>query len=136
MTAPVRAVAASLLNDVAQGSSLNKIYSRAEQSVADSEQPLLRELVYGSLRLWPLYKGVTRQLLERPYMLRAAAACRADAVAACKRATGDNFDKRDERNYGLQLHATSRVASGCAKRVHWHWEHACLSPAAAHRIAA
>ena len=66
MTAPVRAVAASLLNDVAQGSSLNKIYSRAEQSVADSEQPLLRELVYGSLRLWPLYKGVTRQLLKRP----------------------------------------------------------------------
>ena len=66
MTVPVRAVAASLLDDVAQGSSLNKIYSRAERSVADSEQPLLRELVYGSLRLWPLYKGVTRQLLERP----------------------------------------------------------------------
>ena len=66
MTVPVRAVAASLLDDVAQGSSLNKIYVRAERSVADSEQPLLRELVYGSLRLWPRYKGVTRQLLERP----------------------------------------------------------------------
>ena len=66
MTVPVRAVAASLLDDVAQGSSLNKIYGRAERSVADNEQPFLRELVYGSLRLWPLYKGVTRQLLERP----------------------------------------------------------------------
>ena len=66
MTEPVRAVAASLLDDVAKGSSLNKIYDRAERSVADSEQPFLRELVYGSLRLWPLYKGVTRQLLERP----------------------------------------------------------------------
>ena len=66
MTVPVRAVAASLLDDVAQGNSLNKIYSHAERSVADSERPFLRELVYGSLRLWPLYKGVTRQLLERP----------------------------------------------------------------------
>jgi len=66
MTVPVRAVAASLLDDVAQGSSLNKIYARAERTVAESEQPFLRELVYGSLRLWPLYKGVTRQLLERP----------------------------------------------------------------------
>ena len=66
MTVPVRAVAASLLDDVAQGSSLNKIYGRAERSVADNEQPFLRELVYGSLRLWPLYKGVTRQLFERP----------------------------------------------------------------------
>ena len=66
MTVPVRAVAASLLDDVARGNSLNKIYSRAERSVADSKRPLLRELVYGSLRLWPLYKGVTRQLLERP----------------------------------------------------------------------
>ena len=66
MTVPVRAVATSLLDDVAKGSSLNKIFSRAERSVADSERPLLRELVYGTLRLWPLYKGVTRQLLERP----------------------------------------------------------------------
>jgi 16S rRNA (cytosine967-C5)-methyltransferase len=66
MTVSVRAVAASVLGDVAQGSSLNKIYSRAERSLADSERPFLRELVYGSLRLWPLYKGVTRQLLERP----------------------------------------------------------------------
>jgi len=66
MTVPVRAVAASVLDDVAQGSSLNKIYARAERTVAESEQPFLRELVYGSLRLWPLYKGVTRQLLERP----------------------------------------------------------------------
>ena len=66
MTVPVRAVAASLLDDVARGSSLNKIYARAERTVAESEKPFLRELVYGSLRLWPLYKGVTRQLLERP----------------------------------------------------------------------
>ena len=66
MTVPVRAVAASLLDDVARGSSLNKIYARAERTVAESEKPFLRELVYGSLRLWPLYKGITRQLLERP----------------------------------------------------------------------
>lgn len=66
MTTPVRAVAASILHDVTQGSSLNKVYGRAEKTVADREHPLLRELVYGSLRLWPLYKGITRQLLERP----------------------------------------------------------------------
>lgn len=66
MATPVRSAAASLLDDVAQGSSLNHVYNRAERQVAESEQPFLRELVYGSLRLWPLYKGVTRQLLERP----------------------------------------------------------------------
>ncbi len=66
MATPVRSAAASLLDDVAQGSSLNHVYNRAERQVAENEQPFLRELVYGSLRLWPLYKGVTRQLLERP----------------------------------------------------------------------
>lgn len=66
MSAPARAVAASLLDDVAHGSSLNKIYDRAERTVSEGDQPFLRELVFGSLRLWPLYKGVTRQLLERP----------------------------------------------------------------------
>ncbi len=66
MATPVRSAAASLLDDVAQGSSLNHVYNRAERQVAESEQPFLRELVYGSLRLWPLYRGVTRQLLERP----------------------------------------------------------------------
>ena len=66
MTSPARVVAASLLDDVAHGSSLNKIYDRAERTVSESDQPFLRELVFGSLRLWPLYKGVTRQLLERP----------------------------------------------------------------------
>ncbi len=66
MATPVRSAAASLLDDVAQGSSLNHVYNRAERQVAENEQPFLRELVYGSLRLWPLYRGVTRQLLERP----------------------------------------------------------------------
>ena len=66
MSASVRATAASLLDEVAQGASLSNLYGRAEITVAENEQSFLRELVYGSLRLWPLYKGVTRQLFERP----------------------------------------------------------------------
>ena len=66
MNLSVRAVAASLIDEVARGGSLNTVYSAAENTVATSERPFLRELVYGTLRLWPLYKGVIRQVLDRP----------------------------------------------------------------------
>ena len=66
MNLSVRAVAASLIDEVAQGGSLNTVYSDAENTVATGERPFLRELVYGTLRLWPLYKGVVRQVLDRP----------------------------------------------------------------------
>ena len=66
MNLSVRAVAASLIDEVARGGSLNTVYSDAENTVATGERPFLRELVYGTLRLWPLYKGVVRQVLDRP----------------------------------------------------------------------
>lgn len=62
----LRLSAALLLDKVQQGGSLNTLYDEAQRDVDDSQRAFFKELVYGSLRLWPLYKGFTRQLLEKP----------------------------------------------------------------------
>ena len=62
----LRLSATLLLDKVQQGGSLNALFDQAQNTVDESERAFFRELVYGSLRLWPLYKGITRQLLEKP----------------------------------------------------------------------
>ncbi|MDG1799907.1 MAG: transcription antitermination factor NusB, partial [Luminiphilus sp.] len=66
MILSVRVASVRLLDDVSHGGSLNTLYGPTEASVQDSDRAFLKELVYGSLRLWPLYKGIVRQLLDRP----------------------------------------------------------------------
>ena len=66
MILSVRVASVRLLDDVSHGGSLNTLYGPIEASVQDSDRAFLKELVYGSLRLWPLYKGIVRQLLDRP----------------------------------------------------------------------
>ena len=66
MILSVRVASVRLLDDVSHGGSLNTLYGPMEASVQDSDRAFLKELVYGSLRLWPLYKGIVRQLLDRP----------------------------------------------------------------------
>lgn len=55
-----------LLDKVQQGGSLNTLFEIAQNDIDESDRAFFRELVYGSLRLWPRYKGITRQLLEKP----------------------------------------------------------------------
>ena len=62
----LRLSATLLLDKVQQGGSLNALFENAQSEVDESDRAFFRELVYGSLRLWPMYKGVTRQLLEKP----------------------------------------------------------------------
>ena len=62
----LRLSAALLLDKVQQGGSLNTLFESAQNEVDESDRAFFRELVYGSLRLWPMYKGITRQLLEKP----------------------------------------------------------------------
>ena len=62
----LRLSATLLLDKVQQGGSLNALFDQTQNEVDESERAFFRELVYGSLRLWPLYKGITRQLLEKP----------------------------------------------------------------------
>ena len=66
MTLPVRVASVRLLDDVSRGGSLNTLYRPIEACVQDSDRAFLKELVYGSLRLWPFYKGIVRQLLDQP----------------------------------------------------------------------
>ena len=62
----LRLSATLLLDKVQQGGSLNTLFEMAQNDIDESDRAFFRELVYGSLRLWPLYKGITRQLLEKP----------------------------------------------------------------------
>lgn len=62
----LRVSATLLLDKVQQGGSLNALFESAQNEVDESDRAFFRELVYGSLRLWPMYKGITRQLLEKP----------------------------------------------------------------------
>jgi 16S rRNA (cytosine967-C5)-methyltransferase len=69
----LRLSATLLLDKVQQGGSLNALFENAQSEVDESDRAFFRELVYGSLRLWPMYKGVTRQLLEKPLKARDSA---------------------------------------------------------------
>ena len=62
----LRLSATLLLDKVQHGGSLNALFENALNQVDESDRAFFRELVYGSLRLWPMYKGITRQLLEKP----------------------------------------------------------------------
>jgi len=53
MILSVRVASVRLLDDVSHGGSLNTLYGPMEASVQDSDRAFLKELVYGSLRLWP-----------------------------------------------------------------------------------
>lgn len=62
----LRLSATMLLDKVQHGASLNTYFETALTGVDESQRAFFRELVYGSLRCWPLYKGITRQLLDKP----------------------------------------------------------------------
>ena len=62
----LRLSATTLLDEVQHGGSLNALFEAAQNTVDESDRAFFKELVYGSLRLWPMYKGITRQLLEKP----------------------------------------------------------------------
>lgn len=62
----LRLSATLLLDAVQRGGSLNALFESAQSEVNESDRAFFKELVYGSLRLWPMYKGITRQLLAKP----------------------------------------------------------------------
>lgn len=61
-----RASAATLLAKVSAGASLNSEFGPAQESLAPNDRAFFREMVYGSLRWWPFYHGICRQLLQKP----------------------------------------------------------------------
>lgn len=66
MAGDCRAAAARVLARVAAGQSLNQALPEQLPSVAPRDTALLRELCYGTLRLWPRLEGLAGQLLDKP----------------------------------------------------------------------
>lgn len=66
MPRDVRASAAQLLAKVAAGASLNTHYEQAADQLETNQRAFFRELIYGSLRWWPFYRGIFRQLVSKP----------------------------------------------------------------------
>jgi len=61
-----RAAAARIVAAVTDGQSLNTALAPGLASVAQEQQALTRELVYGTLRQWPRLKALTNQSLRKP----------------------------------------------------------------------
>jgi 16S rRNA (cytosine967-C5)-methyltransferase len=68
--ATTRAVAARSLAAVLHGSTLENALAGAFEKVPDRDRALLRELTAGTLRHYPLLKGVLDQLTQRPFRRR------------------------------------------------------------------
>jgi len=66
MAKQCRAVAALCLVDVIEGRSLAQAIVEHEKLVDEKDRGLLRELCYGSLRLFPRLDGIVNQLLNKP----------------------------------------------------------------------
>ena len=66
MPRDVRASAAQLLAKVTAGASLNTHYEQAADQLETNQRAFFRELIYGSLRWWPYYRGIYRQLVNKP----------------------------------------------------------------------
>ena len=66
MPRDVRASAAQLLAKVTAGASLNSHYEQAADRLETNQRAFFRELIYGSLRWWPFYRGIYRQLVNKP----------------------------------------------------------------------
>ncbi len=61
-----RQVAADIIGRVLGGESLNHLLPAALDSVADGQRPLCQELVYGTLREWPMLQGIIDSLIKKP----------------------------------------------------------------------
>ncbi|TXS93706.1 16S rRNA (cytosine(967)-C(5))-methyltransferase RsmB [Parahaliea maris] len=66
MAGDCRAAAARVLARVASGQSLNQALPEQLRTVAPRDTALLRELCYGTLRLWPRLEALAKQLLDKP----------------------------------------------------------------------
>ena len=61
-----RQVAADIIGRVLSGESLNHLLPAAFDQVADGQRPLCQELVYGTLREWPMLQGIINSLIKKP----------------------------------------------------------------------
>jgi len=61
-----RQVAADIIGRVLSGESLNHLLPAALDEVADGQRPLCQELVYGTLREWPMLQGIIDSLVKKP----------------------------------------------------------------------
>ena len=61
-----RRVAADIIGRVLSGESLNYLLPAALDKVADGQRPLCQELVYGTLREWPMLQGIIDSLIKKP----------------------------------------------------------------------
>ena len=61
-----RQVAADIIGRVLSGESLNHLLPTALDEVADGQRPLCQELVYGTLREWPMLQGIIDSLVKKP----------------------------------------------------------------------
>jgi 16S rRNA (cytosine967-C5)-methyltransferase len=61
-----RQVAADIIGRVLSGESLNHLLPAAFDQVADGQRPLCQELVYGTLREWPMHQGIIDNLIKKP----------------------------------------------------------------------
>jgi len=66
MPRDVRAFAAQLLAKVTAGASLNTHFEQAADQLETNQRAFFRELIYGSLRWWPYYRGIYQQLVSKP----------------------------------------------------------------------
>lgn len=65
MVASARASAAKVIQRVLEGESLHLLLPNALNGIPPSSLPLCRELIYGTLREWPLLAAVARQFLKK-----------------------------------------------------------------------
>jgi 16S rRNA (cytosine967-C5)-methyltransferase len=61
-----RQVAADIIGRVLNGESLNQLLPAALDAVADGQRPLCQELVYGTLREWPMLQGIIDRFVKKP----------------------------------------------------------------------
>ena len=61
-----RQVAADIIGRILSGESLNHLLPAAFDQVADGQRPLCQELVYGTLREWPMLQGIINSLIKKP----------------------------------------------------------------------
>ena len=59
-------MAADIIGRVLSGESLNHLLPAALDEVADGQRPLCQELVYGTLREWPMLQGIIDRLIKKP----------------------------------------------------------------------
>ena len=60
-----RAKAAAVIHRVLQGESLNQLLPHSFESLELGQRALCQELVYGTLREWPLYQATCQKFLRK-----------------------------------------------------------------------